>query len=73
VSLDGDTEARTTRGRVPWWVWAAAAALLAAAAAVLALGRGGTAVLVGAALAFAALAAVLLSLPDRDPQDEGRC
>jgi hypothetical protein len=41
-----------------------------AALAVFALGRGGTAVLLGTALAFGALACLLLSEPDRDPAAE---
>lgn len=56
--------------RVPVWAWVAGGALLAAGLGVLVLGRGGTAVLVGIALTFAALATVLLSLPDRDPAED---
>jgi uncharacterized membrane protein YhhN len=52
---------------VPRWAWAIAGTLLLAAVVVLVWGRGGTAVLVGVTLAFLALAAVLLSVPDGDP------
>jgi hypothetical protein len=57
-------------GRIPRWAWLVAGCLVAAALAVFALGRGGTAVLLGAALAFGALACLLLSEPDRDPAAE---
>jgi hypothetical protein len=53
--------------RVPTWAWIAAALLAAAALAVFVAGRGGTAVLLGVALTFGAVATVVLSLPDRDP------
>ncbi|MBI3971510.1 MAG: hypothetical protein HY332_09495 [Chloroflexi bacterium] len=52
---------------IPRWAWLAAALLVAASLAVLVWGRGGTMVLAGAALAFAALAVLLLSVPDGDP------
>ena len=52
---------------VPRWAWAIAGALLLAAVVVLTWGRGGAAVLLGVTLAFLALAAVLLSVPDGDP------
>ena len=52
------------------WPRLLAAALAGAAAVVLAFGRGGTMVLLGATLAFGALAAILLSLPDADPAAE---
>ncbi|MGH2354543.1 MAG: hypothetical protein ACRDJN_23290 [Chloroflexota bacterium] len=52
---------------IPRWAWGLAAALLAAAVGVLVWGRGGTAVVVGVGLAFLALAALLLSVPDGDP------
>jgi hypothetical protein len=55
---------------VPPWAWALAAALLAAGLAVLVRGRGGTAVLLGAGLAFLALAVLLLSVPDGDPSGD---
>ncbi len=49
------------------WARIVAGALLAGALAVLVWGRGGTVVLVGATLAFLALAVLLLSVPDGDP------
>jgi hypothetical protein len=55
---------------VPVWAWVAGGALLAAGLGVLVVGRGGTAVLVGIALTFAAVATILLSLPDRDPAQD---
>jgi hypothetical protein len=53
--------------RVPVWAWIAAAGLTAAGVVVLLLGRGGTPVLAGVVLLFAAVALLLASLPDRDP------
>jgi hypothetical protein len=38
--------------------------------AILVVGRGGAAVLAGVSLLFAALAVVLLSMPDRLPGDD---
>jgi hypothetical protein len=52
---------------VPRWAWLPAGCLVAASLVVFAVGRGGTAVLLGAALAFGALACLLLAEPDRDP------
>jgi hypothetical protein len=57
-------------GRIPRWAWVVAGGLVAASLAVFAIGRGGTAVLLGTALAFGALACLLLSEPDRDPAAE---
>ncbi|HEX2033747.1 MAG TPA: hypothetical protein VHS99_06160 [Chloroflexota bacterium] len=57
---------------VPPWAWAVAAAWLVGAVAALVVGRGGTAVLLGAVLAFLALATLLLSVPDGDPANEGK-
>jgi hypothetical protein len=55
---------------IPRWAWAVAAIFVGLSLLVLAIGRGGAAVLSGVALAFAALAVLLLSVPDRDPGDE---
>jgi hypothetical protein len=52
---------------IPRWAWIAAGCLVAAALAVFAVGRGGTAMLLGTLLAFGALACLLLSERDRDP------
>jgi uncharacterized membrane protein YhhN len=51
----------------PRWAWALSALLLLLGLAVLIWGRGGTAVLLGVTLAFLAVAALLLSVPDGDP------
>jgi hypothetical protein len=64
---DGGDGGARDEGRVPAWAWIAAALLAAAALAVFVAGRGGTAVLLGVALTFGAVATVVLSLPDRDP------
>lgn len=53
---------------IPHWAWLVAAALLLSSLGVLIWGRGGTAVLIGAVLAFLALAVLLLSVPDGDPE-----
>ena len=53
---------------VPRWAQAVAGLLLVCGVAVLVWGRGGTAVLTGVVLAFLALATLLLSVPDGDPQ-----
>jgi hypothetical protein len=53
---------------VPRWARALAAVLLLAGIAVLVWGRGGAAVLIGVTLAFLALAALLLSVPDGNPE-----
>lgn len=55
---------------IPRWAWVVASLLLAASLAVFAIGRGGTMVLLGTALAFGALACLMLSEPDRDPASE---
>ena len=52
------------------WPRLLAAALAGGSAIVFAFGRGGTMVLLGATLAFGALAAIMLSLPDGDPATE---
>ena len=52
---------------IPVWAWIAAGCLVAAALVVFAIGRGGTAMLLGTALGFGALACLLLSEPDGDP------
>jgi len=53
--------------RIPMWALFAAGSLVAAALVVFAIGRGGTAVLLGTALGFGALACLLLAEPDGDP------
>ena len=53
---------------VPRWARAVAGLMLVCGLAVLVWGRGGTAVLAGVVLAFLALATLLLSVPDGDPQ-----
>lgn len=55
---------------VPIWAQAAAGALVLGALVVLAIGRGGTMVLLGGTLLFAALAVYLLSRPDGDPAED---
>jgi hypothetical protein len=54
----------------PRWAKLVALGLIAAALGVLVVGRGGTAVLAGVCLAFGAVAALLLSMPDRLPHEE---
>jgi len=54
---------------VPQWAWIAAGCFVAASLAVFAIGRGGTAVLLGTVLALAALACISLSEPDGDPAE----
>jgi hypothetical protein len=54
----------------PRWARIGAAALVLLSLAVLTIGRGGAIVLAGACLAFGALAVLLLSMPDRLPDDE---
>jgi hypothetical protein len=56
-------------GRAPRWALIVAAGLTVASLVVFTWGRGGTATLAGAALLLAALATVLLSLPDGNPSD----
>jgi hypothetical protein len=53
---------------VPRWARFLAAAFLLAGLAVLVWGRGGAAVLLGVTLAFLAVATLLLSVPDGDPE-----
>ena len=60
---------RALRDRVLWGK-AAAGVLVVAGLAVLVVGRGGTAVLAGVALAFGGLAVLLLVLPDRLPHED---
>ena len=55
---------------VPRWAWVAAGAAVAASIAVFAIGRGGTAVLLGTVLALAGLACVMLAERDRDPASD---
>jgi hypothetical protein len=57
-----------TRQGIPWWAWVAAGVFLAASVIVFAFGRGGPMVLLGTALGFGALACLLLSEPDGDPE-----
>jgi hypothetical protein len=54
----------------PRWAWIVSGALASLALAVFLLGRGGTAMLIVAALGLGAIAVPLLSMPDRLPDDE---
>ena len=54
----------------PRWAWIVSGVLAALALGTFLIGRGGTAMLVVAALAFGAIAVPLLSMPDRMPDDE---
>ena len=52
----------------PSWAWAIAIVLAAAALVTFIVGRGGTIVLLGVALGFAAFAVLLLSMGDDLPR-----
>ena len=54
----------------PRWARIASATLAVLAIATFLIGRGGTAMLAVAALGFGAIAVLLLSMPDRKPDDE---
>jgi hypothetical protein len=54
----------------PRWAKIASATLALLALATFLIGRGGTAMLTVAALGFGAIAVLLLSMPDRNPDDE---
>lgn len=54
----------------PRWAWIVSGALALLALAAFLLGRGGTVMLVVAALALGAIAVPLLSMPDRMPDDD---
>lgn len=63
------TPASSDSERVPRWALVVATALALAGLAAFIWGRGGTPVLVGVALLFAAVATLLVSLPDGDPSN----
>ena len=54
----------------PRWAWIVSGVLAVLALGTFLLGRGGTAMLAVAALGFGAIAVLLLSMPDRMPDDE---
>jgi hypothetical protein len=55
----------------PRWARFASLALAVASIATFIIGRGGTVMLATVALAFGAIAVLLLTMPDRLPNDEG--